>query len=77
MYHSCPLQFEPDWAKCVVAVGQACKRERKKLKVNGFERHFDSSRVAFDCMNILCTYLLTLKQSTIALFFQLDFLVLR
>jgi len=32
MYHSCPLQFEPDWGKCVIAVGQACKRERKKLK---------------------------------------------
>ena len=32
MYHSCPLQFEPEWAKCVDSVGQACKRERRKLK---------------------------------------------
>jgi len=29
-HHSCPLQFEPDWAKCVIAVEQACKRERNK-----------------------------------------------
>ena len=30
-YCSCPLQFELDWAKCVTAVEQACKRERNKM----------------------------------------------
>jgi len=31
IHHSCPLQFESDWAKCVTSVEQACKRERNKM----------------------------------------------